>query len=228
MNGPDRDEIWKMIAQATSSLEARLNGLTGAFGMIAHADATVITSATLTAPTAGILATCTGVVRGPVNSPSGGSFPSGESRFLVMATGVATIGAVEAAGATISLLRHQPNTVGALVNETGGVLVGGGADGAPVQMFGSAATTAITVAASTGSLQTDTLCSSTGLNGLAASALSMPFALAGIFGGHNSDTYPNGTGFGFSIAGTVATTTLQLTNFAFTFLQIPLANSFNN
>jgi hypothetical protein len=166
----------------------------------------VATVATLTAPTAGIVATA--LVTAKVSG-----------LFLVMASGTVTVGAVEAAGVTTILESVTPATAGVGITVTGGTVQSGSS------IYLSTGTTAITLAAATGSLgSVATNVEETGLNGLASSALVVPFSFAGIYGVSTAapiGALALGSIAAFSLALTVATTTATLSNFSFSTMELP-------
>ena len=161
------------------------------------------TVATLTAPTAAILMT------GVVQSKASGY-------FVVLASGTLQIGAVEAAGGTLSLQSNTPTVAGAAIVVAGGTANGG------IQT--SSATTAITLSATGGMVGAATLASEEALNGLASSALVSPYSFSGIFGVSTAEPLPRvplGSFIAFSIAATVATTTITAVNSNFAIYELP-------
>lgn len=158
----------------------------------------VVSSATLTAPTAGI------VVAAVLVSKASGL-------FVVGCSGTATAGAVEVGGVTIAM-----NVVTTVVPGAAIVVANGTPIGTGVQ--NSSATTALTLSA-TGGVATALMAAQNGLNNLAASALVMPWGIAGVHPG--TSRVALGSQVAFALVGTVATTTLQLSNFNFSIFELP-------
>ena len=118
--------------------------------------------------------------------------------FVVQASGTATVGAVETAGATIALTGTLASTAGATITPSNGIATGSG-------VYNSNSTTAITLAASTGSLAANNLAEETNLNGLASGATAVPV----------------GSSIAYSLVVQVATTTIVLSNFNFSAFELP-------
>ena len=135
--------------------------------------------------------------------------------FVVQASGTATVGAVETAGATIALTGTLASTAGATITPSNGIATGSG-------VYNSNSTTAIALAASTGSLAANNLAEETNLNGLASSSEVFGFGFAGIFGtGSGATAVPVGSSIAYSLVVQVATTTIVLSNFNFSAFELP-------
>ena len=202
MEQSPRREVLKMIQAMLTPLQNRINALQGSFEN--RASSTFATTAVLTAPTAAILTTA--VIKAKTSG-----------LFLVTVSGNATAGAVEAAGFTLSLDANLATVAGAAITVTGGTT------GTPNNGIStSSATTAITLA--TVSAAT-VLATQEALNGLASSALVAPFSFSAICGGSVTTNVmvpvPVGSNVAYSIVATIATTTITLTNFVFSVVEIP-------
>jgi hypothetical protein len=130
--------------------------------------------------------------------------------FQVTASGTGVAGAVESAGATVSLITNTPAVAGAGITVSGGQTSG-------VGVSVSSESTAITLAATSGSLVgASTKSSQQNLNGLTSSATSFGWSLSGIVGVDNTpDPLANGSYMAIAIVGTIATTSLELTSIMF-------------
>lgn len=162
--------------------------------------------ATLTAPTAGILACVVLQARA-------------SGIFSVSFCGTAVAGAVEVGGVTLTCESVTPVTAGA------GITVANGTQQSGTPVWTSSATTAITLAAASGSLNSEqVLATEEGLNNLASSSLNMPFCFslgAGAALGFPVAGVALGSWIAFSIAATIATTTVTLTNMAIFVNELP-------
>jgi hypothetical protein len=165
-----------------------------------------LTSGTLTAPT---IATPSVYAIALLTAKTSGI-------FQVAASGTATAGAVEAGGVSVALVAFTPATAGATISIAHGTPAPG-QNGVIYFVSGSA----ITVAASTGSLTANTLAQNNGLNNLASSATSMPFALCGDFGQGTGLPVTVGSQVAFALCGQVGTTTLELANFNLSVNELP-------
>lgn len=198
-----RREVTKMIQAMLTRSQANVGEVLGALTNRAY-DAGIATVATLTAPTSGIFATA--VVKAKASG-----------LFVVMASGTAVSGLVETAGSAIGLVSQTPATAGVGITVTGG---GSPSNGVSL----SSGTTAITLAAATGSMASAVnQVTQYGLNGLASSSLQTPFGISGIFGATAAPVVavPVGSTIAFSLAGTIATTTLTLIDLALSVYELP-------
>lgn len=163
-------------------------------------------SATLTAPTAGILACVlmTAKVSG---------------LFLINICGTVTVGAVESAGVTMIAESATPATAGATITVNNGTAQAG------TSVYISSSTTAITYSASTGSMGSEqVLAEETNLNGLTSSALVAGFSfnlIAGAAIGFPLTPLAVGSQIAFAIAATVATTTATISNYSVSAIELP-------
>ena len=197
-----RREIISLIRSQTSRLAAAAFYATGSLQNRAF-NGGIAASAALVAPTAGI-ATCA-----VMQSKSSGF-------FLVNASGTVTVLAPEAAGVNVILETTTPTVPGATITVTGG--------GAAVNgIYLSTGATAITLSA-TGGLGGQVIhVNENALNGLASSSLVSPWAFSAIIGASASPELRLALGsvMAISIALTVATTTIEITNFAFSVMELP-------
>lgn len=163
-------------------------------------------SATLTAPTAGILACVlmTAKVSG---------------LFLVNVCGTVTAGAVESAGVTMIMESATPVTAGATITVNNGTQQSG------TNVYTSSSTTALTYTASSGSMGSEQiLAEETNLNGLASSALVAGFSfnlIAGGAVGFPLAALAVGSQIAFGVAVTIATTTATITNYSISAVELP-------
>jgi hypothetical protein len=197
-----RREIISLIRAQTSRLSAAAFYATGALQNRAF-DGGISSVATLSAPTAGI------VTAAIMQSKASGF-------FLVSASGTVTAGAVEAAGVNVLLQTITPTVAGTLPTLAN---VSSTVNGIAL----STGITAITVAA-TGGLGSEVIhVNENALNGLTSSALVSPWAFSAVIGASAAPELRLALGSYtvVNIALTVATTTVTISNFAFSVMELP-------